>query len=109
MALDVTISPLSTTIVFGEAVSFIATVTGYANASNLTYQWKKGGVNLTGAGNQSATYVHTPSGVGSDSITCYVAEGGNNDTSPASVITIASVYTTIASANGYLAKIAKAI
>ena len=110
--LAIAITPLSSTIVFGESISFVSAVTGALNASNVTYQWKKGGVNLTGTGNQSANYVHTPSGVGADVITCVATESGN-DLSPATsnsvTITILSIYTTLASVNSYLAKIAAAI
>ena len=110
MVLGITISPASQSIVFGESISFTSVVTGALNASNVTYQWKKGGVALTGEGNQSASYVYTPSGVGIDSITCYIEEDGNgNATSSAKVVTVLSVYNVLASAEGYLRKIAAAI
>lgn len=98
MALGVTITPANTSILLGESVLFVATPTGYSNASNVGYQWQEFSAEAWGniSAANTATYTRTPSGVGTDlPIRAYVYEGGNNAQSVGSTTTVASVYSTL--------------
>lgn len=66
LPVSVTINASANNICAGTQVSFTATATN--GGSNPAYQWKKGGVNITGATN--ATYSYTPSN--NDLVTCVV-------------------------------------
>jgi gliding motility-associated-like protein/uncharacterized repeat protein (TIGR01451 family) len=51
----ITIDPANQTVCLGDSVSFIVVATG----TNLTYQWRKGNVNLVNAGNISGVTTDT--------------------------------------------------
>jgi hypothetical protein len=82
---SITGQPVSRTVTVGQAATFSITATGTAP---LTYQWKKYGVNLTGATSSAYT---TPATSASDSgaqFTVAVTNAAGSATSNAAVLTV---------------------
>jgi hypothetical protein len=106
------------TIMNTEGMSIIPTVIGGMNASNFAYLWQTCSVD---GGNQAAlspsittaTILHTPTASGVVYLILRITESGltsNNVVySTVFTLTVASFYTTLAGATGYLAKIAHAV
>jgi len=106
------------TIMNTEGISIVPTITGGMNASNFAYLWQTCSVD---GGNQAAlspsittaTISHTPSTSGVVYLILRITESGltaNNVVySAVFTLTVASFYTTLAGATGYMAKIAHAV
>jgi hypothetical protein len=76
-----------------------------------SYQWSVDGSSVSGA--TSASYSFVGISVGNHTVSVTVTDSANADsvptTSPSITVTVQSLYNTFASANGYLAKIAKSV
>ncbi|MDB5106240.1 MAG: hypothetical protein JWP91_3929 [Fibrobacteres bacterium] len=83
----ITGQPAGQTVVLGQTATFTVTATGTAP---LTYQWRKGGVNIAGA--TSASYI-TPATVGTDDgalFSVVVSNSAGTATSNNATLTVAS-------------------
>ncbi len=86
VAAAITTQPAGQTVNAGASASFSVTATGTAP---LTYQWKKGGVDIGGATSASYTIANTVTG-DSGSYTVVVTNSVNSATSNAAVLTVNS-------------------
>lgn len=106
------------TIMNTEGIHIIPTITGGMNSSNFAYLWQSctaDGANQAALDPTITTYdiTHTPAAAGVVYLILRVTESGltaNNVVySAVFTLTVASFYTTLAGATGYLAKIAHAV
>ena len=80
----ITVHPVSQTVCAGSSVTFTVSATGTAP---LSYQWRKNGVNISGA--TSASYTITSAATGdAGSYTCVVSNSGGSATSNAATLTV---------------------
>ncbi|MGC4072788.1 MAG: pectinesterase family protein [Nibricoccus sp.] len=87
VAPSITTQPASQSVSAGASVSFTVAASGTAP---LTYQWKKGGADISGA--TSATYTIAASVIGdSGSYTVVVTNAGGSATSNAATLTVSAV------------------
>ena len=103
-----TISPSENqSIIVTETVSNRVQASG--GQGNYTYQWVVDGSNATGQGNQTNSYNYTPQTLGVHTIYCIVMDGATSINSTRITITVYSLYEALSGANGYLAKMLKAM
>jgi hypothetical protein len=86
----ITTQPVSQTVVVGQTATFSVVASG---AAPLSYQWKKGGTNITGAIAASYTTPATVIGDNGAQFTCYVSNGGGNVTSSVATLTVSATPT----------------
>ena len=77
--------PASKTVTEGQTATFMVTATG---GSNLTYQWRKDGANITGANSASYTTLATVLGDNGVVFDCVVSNGTSSVTSVGAVLTV---------------------
>ena len=80
----VTVDPVSQTICAGQPVTFTVTATG----TNLNYQWRKGGVNISGANGSSYTIASVVTGSAGNYDVVVSNTGCTDATSAVAVLTV---------------------
>ena len=92
----ITTQPADQTVIAGVAATFSVTATGTAP---LSYQWKKGGTDISGA--TSSTYTTPPTVIGDNNavFTVVVSNSAGNATSNSATLTV-NRYSLVANASG---------
>ncbi len=86
----ITAQPSGAALKLNESITFSVLATG----TNLMYQWKKGGVNISGANNASYT-IGSLAYSDASTYTCYISNACNNVTSSDAVLTVSKADQTI--------------
>ncbi|MBL7778801.1 MAG: T9SS type A sorting domain-containing protein [Chitinophagales bacterium] len=88
IAPDITQEPSAVAVCGGQPFSVSVTATG----NNITYQWQKGGVNLSGNGSNTATYsIASSVAVDAGNYRCIVSNSCGADTSLVVAVTVNTV------------------